>query len=106
MVQLWMLGLMLIFADCASTYYALEMAPRHMEEANWLARMALEAGGWPLLVVKDLVCFGVVGGLLGVYWQVKGGFTPTERTAAYGMLVVFGMVRVGAVLNNMLVASF
>jgi len=103
--QLWMLGLVLIFADCASTYYALEMASKDMEEANWLARAALEAGGWPLLVVKDPVCFGIVGGLLAAYRRVRGGFTAGERAAAYGMLAVFGLVRIGAVMNNMLVAS-
>jgi hypothetical protein len=101
-----MLGLVLIFADCASTYYALEMAPKSMEEANWLARAALEAGGWPMLVAKDLVCFGMVGGLLAVYWRVRRGFTSTERMAAYGMLMVFALVRVGAVMNNMLAPSF
>jgi hypothetical protein len=100
-----MLGLLLTFADCASTYYALEMAPRFTEKANWLARAALEAGGWPLLIAKDLVCFGMLGALLAAYGRVRGGLSGLERTAAYGMLLMFGLVRFGAVVNNMVAAS-
>jgi len=102
---LWAAGMLAMLGDCWSTYYALELGSRPLYEGNMLARWALEAGGWLLLVAKDVVLLCAVGGLLAAYSRLKGGLGLTARRAVCWTMVALVLVRVGAALINMVLGS-
>lgn len=105
LARLWVAALLLTLGDYLSTFYAVELTGRPLVEANVVARLSLEMGGWPLLLAKDVTGALVLGGLLLAYYRLKGRSSSRARVFAFGVLLLYALPRLGAVINNVLLAS-
>lgn len=93
--------------DFTSTFVALELSGnKHIYEAGFLAKWALQIGGFPALLIVDIIsiCVLIFLAFIAKAFYIKLGLKGFGRAAFVLMLIPYFLIIWGIITNNILLA--